>query len=128
MNNLAKYHLTWICTALLCVSCTITQERTFEQVISARFNSGGKLFGAYRTFYCGSDSDYDYYTCTSFPTRHYKVKTTPHLFYPSRFLSKDGSCVKGTTSQSTEEELSLNPLSNMSDYNNIGTDPDVIIP
>ena len=83
MNNLAKHHLTWIGTALLCVSCTMTQERTFEQVISARFDSGGKLFGAYRTFYCGSDSDYDYYTCTSFPTRHYKVKTTPHWLYPS---------------------------------------------
>lgn len=69
--------------AFLCTSCTLTQEKTFEHVISQRYDSGGKLFGAYRTFYCGSDSEFDYYTCTSFPTRHFKVRTTPHLFYPA---------------------------------------------
>ena len=73
----------FVITAVLCSSCTLTQEKTFEQVVSCYYESGGNLFGAYRTFYCGSDSEFDYYTCTSFPTRHFKVKTTPHLFYPA---------------------------------------------
>ena len=89
MNPITKKTITTgrtvlaLCAGVLCASCTLTQESSFEQVIQKRYDSGGKLVGAYRTFYCGSDDEYDYYTCTSFPTRHYKVKTTPHLFYPA---------------------------------------------
>lgn len=68
----------------LCTSCTLTQETTFEHVMSQRHYSGAKLYGDYLPFYCGSDSKFDYYTvCASFPTRHFKVRTTPQLFYPA---------------------------------------------
>lgn len=74
MTKIQSYFFLPVGLGALCTSCTLTKERTFEQVLQRRCYTGSKLHGDYYTFYCGSDEKYHYYSCIScFPAQLFGV-------------------------------------------------------